>query len=328
MKKVVPLQNDKTQATRVSSGQVLNAIADNFIGLLGGSGDVTPSTCTNIKNEKIFSPSSPEGRNIEFGIREHAMMGMSNGIQYFGLPNLVPYVSTFYIFVQYLLPSLRLAALEKLRVLLILTHDSIGLGEDGPTHQNVENFAIVRALPGALLFRPADLVETSGSYVAALSGPSRPAVFALSRQNLPPIPGATLDGVLKGGYIIKNVENPKAIIIGTGSETHIALKAAENLPVRVVSFPCIELFAEQTPEYQRSVLPSGIPIVSVEAGITFGWERYSHYHIGVDTYGTSAPAPQVYEHFGIVPNKIAEKLQKIIEFYSANPIPDLFNRFK
>jgi transketolase len=274
-----------------------------------------------------MSPTNRGSKYIEYGIRELAMQAIANGIQGYGLPGLVPYVSTFFVFVQYILPALRVATFDHLRVLAVLTHDSIGLGEDGPTHQNVENFAIVRALPRCLLLRPADTVETSAAYTAALTGPSRPAVFAFSRQTAPNIEGSSFDGALKGGYVVKDVPNPAVVFIGTGTELSLAIDAAGKLglPARIVSFPCIELFEEQPFEYRRSVLPAGVPIISVEAGVSFGWSKYSHKHLGVDDYGLSAPAPLVYDYFGLTPEKVAEKAKAVIEFYKTHPVPDLLD---
>jgi transketolase len=321
----MPQANDRPQATRVTSGQILNVIARNIPGLIGGSADLTPSTNTALEGEEPALPGRRASKYIEYGIRELAMQGIANGIQGYGLPGIVPYVSTFFVFVQYILPALRVAAFDNLRVLAVLTHDSIGLGEDGPTHQNVENFAVVRALPRCLLFRPADTVETSAAYTAALTGPSRPAVFAFSRQTAPNIDGSSFDGALKGGYVVRDVPKPDVIFIGTGTELSLAIEAAAvlGLPARIVSFPCIELFDEQALEYRMAVLPPGIPIVSVEAGVSFGWSKYSHKHFGVEDYGMSAPAPLVYEHFGLTPEKVAEKTKAVIQFYKTHQIPDL-----
>ena len=330
-KQFMPLTGDKGAATRVSSGLALNAIAQHVPGLFGGSADLTPSNNTSLNGDKMFSPEHREGRYIEFGIREHAMQAIANGIQFYGMKGLIPFTATFFVFIQYLLPSLRIAALEGLRELLILTHDSIGLGEDGATHQNVENFPLVRAIPNVHLMRPADLIEVSACYSLALCGPSLPTVLALSRQGTPPIPGSSFDGTLKGAYIIKKVENPDLVIIGTGTELNLALKAAEIVEksgkkVQVVSMPCMDVFEEQSFDYKRVVLPKNVPVLSVEANVHFGWERYSHKHCGVEEFGTSAPAPKIYEHFGLVPDKVAEKAQGLIEFYKSHPIPELVER--
>ena len=326
--KFMPKVNEKNVGTRVTSGLTLNVVAKNIPGLIGGSADLTPSNNTALDGEKTFKPGTRDGKYIEFGIREHGMQAISNGIQYFGLKGLVPFTATFFVFFQYMLPSIRVAAIEHLRQIIILTHDSIGVGEDGATHQPVESLAMVRALPNINVFRPADQLEVSACYTAAFCGPSRPSIFALSRQNAPPLEGSSFEGALKGAYVIKKAENPKLIIIGTGTEVSLALKAAEQLPfeVSVVSMPSMELFREQSMEYKRSVFPGGVPVLSVEAAVSFGWERYSHKHIGVETFGVSAPADKVYQHFGLVPEKVAEQAQEVVKFYENNPVPELINR--
>ena len=324
-KKFMPMDDEKNCATRVASGVMLNAIVNNIPGLIGGTADLTPSNNTALNGYKTFQPGERSGKYLEFGIREHAMISIANGIQYYGLKGLVPFVATFFTFIQYGMGALRVAALDKLREILIMTHDSIGLGEDGPTHQNVENFAVCRAIPNLLLFRPADILETSACYTAAFTGPSRPAVFALSRQNAPPVKGVNFDGALKGAYIVKDDKEPKVIFVATGTELKLAVDTAEKLgvPARVVSMPCMEIFEEQSEEYKKSVLPGNIPTISVEAGVEFGWEKYSHVHFGVNTFGLSAPASKVYDHFGLTPEKCCEKAKKVLEFYSSHPVPDL-----
>ncbi|KAH0793474.1 transketolase [Histomonas meleagridis] len=327
-KKFMPMNDDKNIATRVSSGQVLNVLAQNVPGLVGGSADLTPSNNTALNGQTTFKPGNYQGRYLEFGIREHAMQAIANGIAYYGFKGLVPFTATFFVFVQYLLPSLRVASLDHLRELLVLTHDSIGVGEDGATHQNVESFAAVRALPGALLMRPADMLEVSACYTAAMTGPSRPAVMALSRQNAPPIEGASFDGALRGGYVCKKVDSPKLVMVATGTEVDLALKAAKLLdfPVQVVSMPCMDIFNEQPLDYIRECFPKDVPVVSVEAGVSFGWSKYSHKHLGVETFGLSAPAAHVYKHFGLVPEVVAEKAKEVVEFYKTHPVPELIER--
>ncbi|OHT05615.1 transketolase family protein [Tritrichomonas foetus] len=326
--KFMPKVNEKNVGTRVTSGLVLNVLAKNLPGLIGGSADLTPSNNTALDGEKTFKPGVRDGRYIEFGIREHGMQAIANGIQYYGFKGLVPFTATFFVFFQYLLPSIRVAALESLREIIILTHDSIGVGEDGPTHQPVESLAMLRALPNINVFRPADQLEVSACYTAGLTGPSRPSIFVLSRQNAPPLEGSSFEGALKGGYVVKKVENPKLVIVGTGTEVNLALKTAELLPfpVQVVSLPCMEIYNTQSKEYKRSVFPKDVPVLSVEAACSFGWERYSHKHVGVDTFGLSAPANKVYEHFGLVPEKVAEKAKQLVDFYSKYPVPELVER--
>ena len=327
-KKFMPMADEKNCATRVASGIMLNAIVGHVPGLVGGTADLTPSNNTALNGYSSFQPEQRDGRYLEFGIREHAMISIANGIQFYGIKGLIPFVATFFTFIQYGMGALRVAALEKLREILIMTHDSIGLGEDGPTHQNVENFAMVRALPNTLLLRPADILETSACYTAAFTGPSRPAVIALSRQNAPPVAGVSFDGALKGGYIVKDAPEPKLILIGTGTELKLAVDVADRIgvPCRVVSMPCMELFEEQSEEYKKSVLPGNIPTISIEAGVHFGWERYSHVHFGVETFGLSAPAGKVYDYFGLTPEKCTDKAKKVIEFYSNHSVPDLSSK--
>jgi transketolase len=331
-KQFLPVTGDKGQATRVHSGVALNLIAQRAPGLIGGSADLTPSNNVYIKGDPMFCPEHREGRLIEFGIREHAMQGIANGFQFYGMKGLIPYTATFFVFVQYLIPSLRIAAIEHLKELLILTHDSIGLGEDGATHQNVENFSLVRAMPNVQLMRPADLVEVSACYAAFFCGPSFPTILALSRQGTPPVPGTSYDGTLKGGYILKEADSkPDLVMIGTGTELILTLKAAEILEkegkkVQVVSMPCLEIFDTQDFEYRRKILPANIPILSVEAQIQYGWEKYSHMHCGVNEYGKSAPSQKVYEYFGLVPEKIADKARTLLDFYKSRPIPELLER--
>lgn len=328
LKKFMPMNDDKAVATRVSSGIALNALAANLPGIMGGSADLTPSNNTALNGQTTFQPGNYQGRYLQYGIREHAMQAIANGICYFGFKGIVPFTATFFVFIQYLLPSLRIAALESLRTLLVMTHDSIGVGEDGPTHQSVENLAMIRALPNCLLLRPADMLEVSACYTAALTGPSRPAVLALSRQNAPPIEGASFDGTLKGGYVCVKAENPKLVIVASGTEVDIAIKAAKSLdfPVQVVSMPCMDIFNEQSVEYKRECFPQNVPVLSVEAGVTFGWERYSHKHCGVETFGVSAPASQVYKHFGLTPEAVAEKGKYLVEYYKTRPVPELIER--
>lgn len=325
---LLPMDNSKTVATRVCSGLTLNALAAKYRGFFGGSADLTPSCNTGLKGETLFAPGNYQGRYFEYGIREHGMQAIANGISYYGFKGVIPFTASFFVFIQYLIPALRCAALESLRVLIIMTHDSIGVGEDGSTHQPVENLALIRVIPNCNMMRPADQIETSACYAAALTGKSRPTVFAFSRQTTPPVEGTSFEGALKGGYVIKKVENPKIIFVGTGTELDLCIKAAEklNVPAQIVSLPCMELFEEQTEEYRVSVLPPGIPVLSVEAGVKFGWDRYSHLHCGVDEYGVSAPGPQVYEYFGLTPDGIAAKAQKLLDFYANRPVPELISR--
>lgn len=326
--KIIPKIDEETHGTRVSSGIALNIVAKHYPGIIGGSADLSPSCNTILKGEKLFTPAQRDGRYIEFGIREHSMQAIANGIQFYGFKGLVPFTSTFFVFYNYLLPAVRIAAIEHLRELMIFTHDSIGVGEDGPTHQPVESMAQLRVMPGVNVFRPACQMEVNASYTEAFCGPSKPTILILSRQNTPPIPGSSYEGTLKGAYIIKKAENPKLIIIATGTELNLAIKSAELLkfPVTIVSMPCMQLYDQQPFEYKRSLFPKGVPIISIEASVPYPWEKYSHQHLGVITYGVSAPAPKVYEHFGLYPEKIAENATHVVEFYNGREVPDLLDR--
>lgn len=326
--KFMPKIDEKNAGTRVTSGIALNIVAKHINGLIGGSADLTPSNNTAISGEKSFQPNQRDGKYIEFGIREHAMQSIANGIQFYGLKGLVPFTATFLVFYQYCLPAIRIAALEHLREIMIFTHDSIGVGEDGPTHQPVESVAQLRCQPGVNVFRPACQLEVNACYTHAFCGPRRPSVFVLSRQNAPPLQGSSYEGTLKGAYTIKKAENPKLIFIATGTEVSLALKSAELLkfPVSVVSMPCMNLFDEQTNEYKKSLFPKNVPIISIEAGISLPWHKYSHLHLGVETYGISAPASKVYEHFNLVPEKIAEKANAVVEYYKNHTVPELYEK--
>lgn len=324
----MPKVDQSNAATRVTSGIALNIVAEHVPGLIGGSADLSSSNGTALKGARIFEPEQREGRFIEFGIREHSMQAIANGISYFGFKGLVPFTSTFLVFYQYLLPAIRVAALERLRVLMIFSHDSIGVGEDGPTHQPVECLTQLRSQIGINVFRPACQVEVNASYTEALCGKSKPSAIIVSRQNAPYFTGSSYEGTLKGAYIVKKSDNPKLVIVATGTEVLLSLKASELLkyPVNVVSMPCMNLYEDQPFDYKRELFPQGVPVISVEAGIGFAWSRYSHLHIGVESYGLSAPAAKIYEHFGLVPDKIAEKANNVVEFYKNHPVPDLVER--
>lgn len=332
-------------ATRKLSETVLNSLAPHLPELIGGSADLTASNLTKWKGSEDFqSPStglgSYSGRYIRFGVREHAMFAMMNGLAAYG--GCLPMGATFLNFVTYGWGALRLAALSHLPGLYIMTHDSIGLGEDGPTHQPIETLAALRALPNCLCLRPADGNEVSGAYLAALTlARDRPAILCLSRQNLPQLQGSSRDATLRGAYILKDFQNPtgeangqnQVILIATGSEVAIAKETAEMLgstyDVRLVSMPSWELFREQTENYKRSVLPQRVPVISIEAGCTQGWQQWAHHPIGIDTFGASGPYKKVYEKFGLVPSLIAVKVQKVVAHYRQHPVPELpcFNNF-
>ena len=314
----------KGLASRVSSGKVLQALSGVIPWFLGGSADLAPSTMTLIPDAGDFGPDNPAGRNFHFGIREHAMAAAANGM---ALSGLRPYTATFFVFFDYLKPSLRLSALGDLGVIYVLTHDSIGLGEDGPTHQPIEQLASARAVPGLSVFRPADANEVAEAYRVALKRTDRPAVMVLSRQNLPTLDRTSLggaEGVARGGYILKEATgggHPDCILIGTGSEVHSCLTAAETLEAagiktRVVSLPCWDLFAAQAASYREQVLPAAVTNrVACEAACGFGWERWLGERgrfIGMEGFGASAPAQQLFEHFGITAEAVAAAARDLV----------------
>ncbi|KAJ2085767.1 Transketolase [Coemansia sp. RSA 986] len=331
---------DKAVATRKLSEGVINALAPIVTELIGGSADLTGSNLTRWKDAVDFQPEPTglgtyAGRYLRFGVREHGMAAISNGIAAYG--GNIPFASTFLNFISYAAGATRLSALSKLRVLYIMTHDSIGLGEDGPTHQPIETLAMLRATPNYLNFRPADGNEVSGSYAAALHHVDRPSVFSLTRQNVPHLEGSSIENTLKGGYSLQVVgssgSTPDLIIAGTGSEVAIAVDTAKlladkhGLTVKVVSMPCLELFDAQSDEYRHSVLTPGVPSISVEALSTFGWHKYVHHPIGIDTFGLSAPYTQAYERVGLTPEVIAAKALKIVDYYKNHPVPTLSLQF-
>jgi transketolase len=310
-------------ATREAGGVVLNALAERIPELMGGSADLAPSTKTWIDGSPAFSLSQREGRNVHFGVREHAMGSILNGMAYHG--GFVPFGSTFLTFSDYLRPPIRIAALSHLRVIHVFTHDSVALGEDGPTHQAVEHLATLRAIPGVLVMRPADANETAAAWRLAVGEPARPVILALSRQKLPVLdpgrfPGLG-EGVARGAYVLASGERgPDAILVATGSEVHVALDAmsllaAEGVSVRVVSAPCLELFAEQSAGYRDGVVPPGVPVVSCEAGVTHGWRGYldtSSHAVGIDRFGASAPGDVVMREVGISSAALVETVRSVL----------------
>ena len=304
----------KGMATRVSSGKVLNMLSPQIPQLIGGSADLAPSTMTLIDGEKGFSHLDYSGRNMHFGIREHAMASVLNGMSLCGLR---PYGATFFVFTDYMRPSMRLSSIMHQPVLYVVTHDSIGLGEDGPTHQPVEHLAACRAIPGLYVFRPGDANEVLHCYQAALKLSNHPSAMVLSRQNVPtmdPSKVASAAGAQKGGYTVSDCQGtPKAILIGTGTELMLCMKAqeilaAEGVPVRVVSMPCCELFDEQPKSYRDEVLPPGIDLrLACEAGLRLGWDKYiglDGLFVGMTGFGASGPADQLYKHFKITSDQI------------------------
>ncbi|MCI6099086.1 MAG: transketolase [Selenomonas sp.] len=312
---------DKPQATRGLSGIMINRLKDKLPQLFGGSADLAPSNKTNMKDEGDFSKEDYKGRNLHFGVREFAMTAIANGITLHG--GLRAYIATFFVFSDYTKPMARLAALMGLPVTYVFTHDSIGVGEDGPTHEPVEQLAMWRALPNVNTFRPADATETAAGWYLAVTSTKTPTVLVLTRQNLPQLPGSSKDA-LKGAYVVseaKDSANMKGILIGTGSEVSLAIEAqkelaSQGIDVRVVSMPCEELFDAQSAEYKESVLPHDVRArVAVEAAADFGWGKY----VGLDGatvtmkgFGASAPAAKLFEKFGFTKENVVRTMLGVL----------------
>ncbi|BEQ15953.1 transketolase [Desulfoferula mesophila] len=317
---------DGPLATRKASGKVINALAPHVPELMGGSADLAPSTNTLVSEGGAFQPDSPAGRNLHFGVREHAMTAVLNGMALH--QGLIPYGATFLIFSDYLRPSLRLAALSELKIILVFTHDSIGLGEDGPTHQPVEQLLGLRSVPGVLLLRPADANETVAAWRVALEHQGGPVVLVLSRQKLPILDmgryPSLAAGVAKGGYVLSPAaEGPEALaLVATGSEVSLALAARAQLAeqgvaARVVSLPAWHLFRQQPEEYRRQVLPEGLPLLILEAGVSLGWQPYLRPDplvdtVSVDTFGASAPGGEVMAHYGFSLDNVCRKALDLV----------------
>ncbi|NMC62650.1 MAG: transketolase [SAR324 cluster bacterium] len=309
----------KKDATRNLSGQVLQVLAKHLPFLIGGSADLEPSTKTLIKGSADIKKNEFTGRNIRFGVREHAMGAIANGLAYTKL--WIPYTATFMVFSDYMRPTIRLAALSHLQVLFIFTHDSFWVGEDGPTHQPIEQAASLRLIPNTYVFRPADGLETAMCYLAALKRNKGPSALLLTRQNVEPLVRSDSfkpEDILKGAYIVANPDVEDLIIVATGSEVSLcieAVKLLENkgLRARVVSMPCVELFLEQGSKYIESILPKGSTRVCVEAGVTTGWEAVvgsSALIIGLNHFGASAPGEILAEKFGFSPESVAERIEE------------------
>ncbi len=314
---------DKPIATREASGQVMNAIGRRVNSFTGGSADLAPSTKTLLKDHTNYGFQEYCDHNMHFGVREHAMGAIANGMALHG--GTIPYTATFLIFSDYMRPAIRLGALMGTRVVYIFTHDSIGLGEDGPTHQPIEHLMGLRAIPNLTVLRPADATETAEAWRQALNGPGGPTVLVLSRQNLPVLDRAALapaEGVHRGGYVLWEARaHPEVILIATGSEVHIALEAAalldeKDISARVVSLPSWELFDAQPAEYREQVLPANVRArVSIEAGSTIGWERYVGLDgkaIGLSSFGASAPISVLYREFGLTPQHVVEEAELLL----------------
>ena len=315
----------KGQATRNASGKVLNAVAGRIKNLVGGSADLAPSTKTLIKDGGDFQADHYDRRNLRFGVREHGMGGILNGMALHG--GLIPYGATFLIFSDYMRPSLRLAALMKLKVIYVFTHDSIGLGEDGPTHQPVEHLAALRAVPNLTVLRPCDASETALAWRFALEHKDGPVALALTRQAVPVLDRslfAPAEGLYQGAYILSEPAggNPDLILMGTGSEVHLAIEAAKRLEdkgfrPRVVSMPSWELFDAQPEEYRSRVLPPHIHArVAVEAGVEQGWHRYvgdGGKAIGIHRFGASAPYKVLFEKLGLTAERVVEQAMRLLD---------------
>lgn len=307
-------------ASRASSQKVINTLDKAYPTLLGGSADLTESNLTDFKELPSFSPANRKGRNLHYGVREHGMGAVMNGMAMYG--GIIPFGGTFLVFSDYMRPAIRLAAMQNLQVIYVFTHDSIGLGEDGPTHQPVEHIQSLRMIPGLTVIRPADSHETVYAWKAALENTTGPTALVLSRQGLPVIKekAQPAENLAKGAYVVRDCEGtPDVILIGTGSELELAVKAGEKLTeagkmTRVVSFPSWELFELQSEEYKQSIFPDEVKNrVSVEAGTGFGWERYTGNRgkqISLDHFGASAPAGILYDKFGITVEKITEAANK------------------
>lgn len=303
----------KADATRSLSGKMINKLKDVMPNLIGGSADLAPSNKTHMKDAGDYSKENPAGRNLHFGVRELAMAAIGNGLMLHG--GLRAYVATFFVFSDYTKPMARLSALMGVPLTYIFTHDSIGVGEDGPTHEPVEQLAMLRALPNFHVFRPCDETETAAAWLSAVSSKSTPTALVLTRQNLTPMAGSSREA-LKGAYVLEDCEGtPDLILIASGSEVELAVKAkavldAEGRKVRVVSMPCMDLFEEQTAEYKESVLPKAVRArVAIEALSDFGWGRY----VGLDGaavtmtgFGASGPAAQLFKHFGFTVDHVVE----------------------
>jgi transketolase len=308
-------------ASRQASQMALEVINGAVLTMVGGSADLTGSNLTKTSNMRSITPGNYRGNYVHFGIREHAMGAVMNGMALHG--GMIPYGGTFLVFSDYMRGSMRLSALMKQRVIYVLTHDSIGLGEDGPTHQPIEHLAMLRATPNMYVFRPCDAVETAEAWEVALESTETPSVMALSRQGLPTVRTERTNENLtqKGGYLLKNVRGSRDItLIATGSEIAIALEAAEALEsqgrqVAVVSMPCWELFDQQSDQYRQSVLGTA-PRIAVEALTGFGWDRYlrkQDVFIGMNDFGASGPAPELYQHFGITKDVICETAERLMQ---------------
>jgi len=318
---------DKDVATRKHSETALNSVAPLLPELMGGSADLTPSNLTSLKCSGDFQKDTPKGRYLRFGVREHGMVAVCNGMFAYG--GLRPFCATFFNFAGYAMGSIRLSALSRFGIIYIMTHDSIGLGEDGPTHQPVEALEGLRAMPNINVVRPADGNEVKAAYRLALQSRETPTVICCSRSTVKGLVGSTVEKAMKGGYVVIG-EDAEAdlILIGTGTELGMCVDAVASLKesgivARVVSIPCQEQFLAQTEEYRSSVLPGTVPTLSVEASSAHGWHRFSHGQICMDRFGASGTGGDLFDRFGFTPADIADKGRQLVEFYKGKAVPDL-----
>ncbi len=309
-------ESDKP-ATRVASGDCVAALAGVVPGLVAGAADLIGNTGTVLPGAEVLSADAPAGRQIHFGIREHAMGSIMVGAARHG--GLLPVGGTFLVFSDYMRPAARLAALSGAKCVFVWTHDSVGVGEDGPTHQPVEHVMSLRLIPDLTVIRPADGNETAAAWRLAVDGDG-PVALILSRQNTPVLPTTAtraVDGVAKGGYVIADADSPDVVLVGTGTEVAVALEAAgtlaeEGRSVQVVSLPCWDRFDAQDQAYRDAVLPPGVPTVSVEAGVTLGWDRYADASVGIDRFGASAPGDVVLRELGITAEHVAAVARNLL----------------
>ncbi len=312
-------RQEKPEASRAISGRLINYLKDRMPNLIGGSADLAPSNKTYMNGAGDFSAENRSGRNLHFGVRELAMTAIGNGIMLHG--GLRAFVSTFFVFSDYCKPMARLSSLMGVPLTFVFTHDSIGVGEDGPTHEPIEQLAAFRAMPNFHVFRPCDATETEAAWYSAVTSQSTPTALVLTRQNLDPVSGSSREAALKGGYVVDDCEGtPDAILMASGSEVGIALKAkaqleSEGRHIRVVSVPCMDLFEEQSAEYRESVLPGSVRRrVAVEALSGFGWERYTGLDgsvVAMQSFGASGPAAELFDKFGFTAEHVADAVRAL-----------------
>ena len=308
----------------------MNVVAPMFPEMIGGSADLTGSNNTALKDSGDFQKDTPQGRYLRFGVREHGMAAICNGLFAYG--GYRPFAATFLNFAGYALGAIRISALSEFGIIYIMTHDSIGLGEDGPTHQPVEMLESLRSMPNHNVWRPADYNETAAAYVSAIHCRKTPTTIACSRSDVKAIEDSTIEKALKGAYIAygQTTPTPHAVIISTGTELGMAINAAkemakQDIAVHVVSMPCQEIFLEQSEDYRKSILPPAIPTLSVEASAVAGWHRFAHQHIGMTTFGLSGPGPEVFKHFGFHEDHIIDTTKEMLEFYKGRSAPNLYD---